>query len=85
MAYGLDKMTNGSMKVLVFDMGGGTLDVSVLAISQGQFDVIATRGDSHLGGQDIDALLTKHCMAMFEEAHDIDLKENKRAQARIRK
>lgn len=53
-AYGLEKSTNKERKVLIFDLGGGTFDVSVLAIEDGFFEVKATNGDTHLGGEDFD-------------------------------
>ena len=56
-AYGLDKMHAQQKRIVVFDLGGGTLDVSVLTIEQGIIEVMATRGDTHLGGQDIDEIL----------------------------
>ena len=56
-AYGLDRMQAQHKNILVYDFGGGTLDVSVLSIEEGVIEVLATRGDTHLGGQDIDELL----------------------------
>ena len=61
-AYGLDKMQAERKRIVVFDMGGGTLDVSVLNIEDGIIEVMSTRGDTHLGGQDIDEILVKHCI-----------------------
>lgn len=56
-AYGLDRMQAQQKNIVVYDFGGGTLDVSVLSIEEGVIEVLATRGDTHLGGQDIDELL----------------------------
>ena len=53
-AYGLDKTTNGEKNILVFDLGGGTFDVSILTIDNGVFEVVSTHGDTHLGGEDFD-------------------------------
>jgi L1 cell adhesion molecule like protein len=53
-AYGLDKKTAGEKNVLIFDLGGGTFDVSILTIDNGVFEVISTSGDTHLGGEDFD-------------------------------
>ena len=64
-------------------MGGGTLDVSILNIEQGVIEVIATRGDTHLGGQDIDELIVKHCLQDFKTRFNIDLTTNARAKARL--
>lgn len=71
-------------RIVVFDMGGGTLDVSVLMIEDGVIEVMATRGDTHLGGQDMDEILIKHCMDDFKNRFGIDLSNNNRARARLR-
>lgn len=82
-AYGLDKMQAQAKRIAVFDMGGGTLDVSILCIEQGVIEVMATRGDTHLGGQDIDELLVKHCIADFKTKTNVDVTNNARAKARL--
>lgn len=84
LAYGLEKKQAGPQKIIVFDLGGGTFDVSVLHIDQGSINVISTNGDMHLGGQDIDELLVQHCTEEFKRSSGIDLSENHRAKARIR-
>lgn len=62
-AYGLDKLSeSGRRHVLIFDLGGGTFDVSLLAIEKGYFEVIATSGDTHLGGEDFDNRLVEYCI-----------------------
>ena len=61
-AYGLERMQNEMKRVFVFDLGGGTFDVSILEIENGLIDVKATRGDMNLGGTDIDEVLLKHCI-----------------------
>ena len=66
MAYGLDRMTNGSSNVLIIDLGGGTFDVSLLTINNGTFEVLAVGGDTHLGGEDFDNILVKHCIEDFK-------------------
>jgi L1 cell adhesion molecule like protein len=67
-AYGLDKMSNGEDKnILVFDFGGGTMDCSILNISDGVFEVLSTSGDTHLGGEDIDNVLIHYCIQEFEK------------------
>jgi molecular chaperone DnaK (HSP70) len=84
LAYGLERMQAERKQILVFDLGGGTFDVSVLSIEQGIIEVLATRGDTHLGGQDIDEVLYKMCMEDFKTRFGIDLKKNSRAKARLR-
>lgn len=64
-AYGLEKSTNKERKVLIFDLGGGTFDVSVLAIEDGFFEVKATNGDTHLGGEDFDNRVVAFCVNDF--------------------
>merc|ERR1712187_772341 len=79
-AYGMDK-TGGESNVLVFDLGGGTFDVSLLTIDDGVFEVLATNGDTHLGGEDFDNNVVKQ----FKRKHKIDIKDNERALAKLRK
>ena len=57
----------------MFDFGGGTLDISVLKVKNGTIEVMSTRGDTHLGGQDIDILIMKHCISEFKASKGIDL------------
>jgi L1 cell adhesion molecule like protein len=64
-AYGLEKSTDKEKKVLIFDLGGGTFDVSILAIEEGVFEVKATNGDTHLGGEDFDNRIVSFCMNDF--------------------
>ena len=84
MAYGLDRRSQEEVKVLVYDFGGGTLDISVLTIKEKTFTVLATCGDSHLGGQDIDNILLTHCINEFKKEREIDITSNKRAVSRLR-
>merc|ERR550537_1082284 len=74
-AYGLDK-GEGEKKVLVFDLGGGTFDVSLLRIDNGFFEVEATSGDTHLGGEDFDGRLVKHFVKVLKKKHGVDIKKN---------
>jgi len=83
-AYGLDKKTEGERNVLIFDLGGGTFDVSVLKIEEGIFEVKSTAGDTHLGGEDFDQRLVSHFIEEFKRKHKKDLSENKRAIRRLR-
>ena len=85
-AYGLDKKSDrGSERnVLIFDLGGGTFDVSILVIDGGIFEVKATAGDTHLGGEDFDNRLVNHFVQEFRRKHNKDLTSNKRAIRRLR-
>jgi molecular chaperone DnaK (HSP70) len=68
-AYGLDKKVVGERNVLIFDLGGGTFDVSLLTIEEGIFEVKATAGDTHLGGEDFDNRLVNHFVQEFKRKH----------------
>nr|WBV73500.1 allergen [Blomia tropicalis] len=83
-AYGLDKKTQGEKNVLIFDLGGGTFDVSILTIEDGIFEVKSTAGDTHLGGEDFDNRLVNHFIQEFKRKHKKDPSSNKRALRRLR-
>ena len=83
LAYGLDNKTTGDKNVLIFDCGGGTHDVSLLQIDEGVFEVKATAGDTHLGGEDIDIMLVDHFKDEFKKKHRRDI-TNPRAIRRLR-
>jgi len=83
-AYGLDKQKGKETHVLIFDLGGGTFDVSLLSIDDGIFEVKATAGDTHLGGEDFDNRMVQHFQSEFKRKHKKDLSENKRALRRLR-
>ncbi|RAL10757.1 molecular chaperone Hsp70 [Aspergillus homomorphus CBS 101889] len=83
-AYGLDKKTEGERNVLIFDLGGGTFDVSLLTIEEGIFEVKATAGDTHLGGEDFDNRLVNHFSTEFKRKFKKDLTSNARALRRLR-
>lgn len=83
-AYGLDKKAVGERNVLIFDLGGGTFDVSILSIDDGIFEVKSTAGDTHLGGEDFDNRLVNHFAQEFKRKHKKDLTSNKRALRRLR-
>lgn len=83
-AYGLDKKAVGERNVLIFDLGGGTFDVSILSIDDGIFEVKSTAGDTHLGGEDFDNRLVNHFVQEFKRKHKKDLQSNKRALRRLR-
>ncbi len=81
LAYGLDKKSNET--ILVFDLGGGTFDVSVLEVGDGVFEVLATSGDSHLGGDDFDKKIVDHLATTFMKNEGIDLRKDRQALQRL--
>jgi len=83
-AYGLDKQDREE-NILVFDLGGGTFDVTLLSIDNGVFEVLATSGNTHLGGEDFDQRLMEYCMSQFKRKSGIDIVNDKRAVQRLRK
>eukprot|EP01094_Clydonella_sp_ATCC50884_P029327 TRINITY_DN914_c0_g1_i1.p1 TRINITY_DN914_c0_g1~~TRINITY_DN914_c0_g1_i1.p1 ORF type:complete len:661 (+),score=324.84 TRINITY_DN914_c0_g1_i1:50-2032(+) len=84
MAYGLNKRSESDLNILVFDFGGGTLDVSLVQMYEGMFEVKATGGDTHLGGEDIDNVLVDHFAKEFKRKHKMDLSESQRSLRRLR-
>lgn len=82
LAYGLEKKKNE--KILVYDLGGGTFDVSILEIGDGVFEVKSTSGDTHLGGDDFDKLIIDHLLAEFKSEQGIDLSEDRQAMQRLK-
>jgi molecular chaperone DnaK len=83
LAYGIDK-TDVEQKVLVFDLGGGTFDVSILELADGTFEVLATAGDNKLGGDDFDHVLVDYFIALFKKDNGIDLSKDKMAMQRLK-
>merc|ERR1712013_845504 len=83
-AYGLDKKVSGEKHALIYDLGGGTFDVSILTIEDGIFEVKSTSGDTHLGGEDFDNRMVSHFMTEFKRKHKKDIAGNKRAVRRLR-
>ena len=81
LAYGLDKKSNE--RILVFDLGGGTFDVSVLEVGDGVFEVLSTSGDTHLGGDDFDKCIVDHLASTFKNNEGIDLRQDKQALQRL--
>ncbi|PSF38855.1 molecular chaperone DnaK [Aphanothece hegewaldii CCALA 016] len=81
LAYGLDKKSNET--ILVFDLGGGTFDVSILEVGDGVFEVLATSGDTHLGGDDFDKKIVDYLAGEFEKVEGIDLRKDKQALQRL--
>jgi L1 cell adhesion molecule like protein len=84
LAYGLDNKSSKERRVLIFDIGGGTFDVTVLSIDDGIFEVIATGGNSRLGGSDFDNRLVEHFVAEFKRKHKKDVSQSPRAMGRLK-
>ncbi|XP_072165856.1 heat shock 70 kDa protein IV-like [Diadema setosum] len=84
LAYGLDRKVQGEQHVLIFDLGGGTFDVSILSIDEGIFEVMSTAGNTHLGGEDFDNRLVTHLSQEFKRTQKKDLTKNPEALHRLR-
>lgn len=84
LAFGLDKDQNTEHKILVYDLGGGTFDVSILDIADGTFEVLSTAGDTHLGGDDFDEKIIDWLADNFKKEHNVDLKADKMALQRLK-
>lgn len=82
-AYGMDKKA-GEKNIIVFDLGGGTFDVSLLTIDNGVFEVVATSGDTHLGGEDFDQRLTEHFVKVFKKKNNKDIKDDPRSMQKLK-
>ena len=82
-AYGLDKKGSGEKNILIYDLGGGTFDVTVMSIEEGIFEVKSTAGDTHLGGEDFDRRLMEHFIQDFKRKHKKDISGNKKALRRL--
>ena len=83
-AYGLDK-SDKEHQIIVYDLGGGTFDVSLLSIENGVFEVQATSGDTHLGGEDFDYKIVRQLIKTFKKKHSIDVSDNKKALAKLKR
>ena len=83
-AYGMNEGGKGERKVVIFDLGGGTFDVSLLSVEDGVFEVLATSGDTHLGGQDVDTRIVEWAMEEFKRKTKVDIHSNSKALARLR-
>ena len=84
LAYGLDKTSSDEKNILIFDLGGGTFDVSILSIDEGVFEVKSTGGDTHLGGEDFDSRLLEHCIKEFNRKNKVDMSSNAKSMRRLR-
>jgi heat shock protein 5 len=85
LAYGLDRADQSEQNILVFDLGGGTFDVTVLTIEKGVFEVASTNGDTHLGGEDFDQRIMAHLMKVFKKKHKKDMSSDKRAIQKLKR
>jgi molecular chaperone DnaK len=84
LAYGLDKKSKKDEKIAVYDLGGGTFDISILELGDGVFEVKSTNGDTHLGGADFDRVIINYFAAEFKKEHGIDITDDKAAMQRLR-
>jgi endoplasmic reticulum chaperone BiP len=82
-AYGLDKKGK-EQNILVFDLGGGTFDVTLLTIDNGVFEVLATNGDTHLGGEDFDQRVMQYFIKMIKKKNNVDITTDKRSVQKLR-
>jgi len=85
LAYGMDAEVKGEKNVLVYDLGGGTFDVTLLTIEDGVFEVLATNGDTHLGGEDFDQNVMKYFVKVMQKKSGVDISKDKRALQKLRK
>lgn len=83
LAYGLDKKGQGQLNVLIFDLGGGTLNVSILSIDDGITEVLSVLGDTHLGDEDFTKQIVNHFIEEFKNKHNKDLANDRRAVQRL--
>ncbi|KAL1844941.1 hypothetical protein VTK73DRAFT_1476 [Phialemonium thermophilum] len=83
-AYGLDR-TDGERQIIVYDLGGGTFDVSLLSIDQGVFEVLATAGDTHLGGEDFDQRIINHLAKSYNKKHNVDVTKDPKAMGKLKR
>lgn len=84
-AFGVNKKSSGEKNVVVYDLGGGTFDVSVLTIDQGVFEVAATNGDTHLGGEDFDQKVMQHFIKLYQKKYGKDVRNDNRAVQKLRR
>jgi len=84
-AYGIDRRSSDERHIIIYDLGGGTFDVSLLATEEGVFEVVATGGDSHLGGEDFDENVVRFMMRRFQKKHGLDISSDDRALSKLRR
>jgi len=78
LAYGLDKQSEAERQIIVYDLGGGTFDVSILSVDQGVFEVLATAGDTHLGGEDFDQRVMNYFVKKYNKEHDTNIAKDQK-------
>jgi len=84
-AYGLDRSGKAESQIIVYDLGGGTFDVSLLSIEDGVFEVLATAGDTHLGGEDFDNRVMDYLVKQYKRKADVDVSKNNRAMGKLKR
>ncbi|CAN0032376.1 unnamed protein product, partial [Hapterophycus canaliculatus] len=85
LAYGMDRKSTQEKNILVYDLGGGTFDVSLLTIDDGVFEVLATNGDTHLGGEDFDQRVMQYFMKVFKKKTGVDITGDNKATQKLRR
>lgn len=84
-AYGLDRTAKKESQIIVYDLGGGTFDVSLLSIEDGVFEVLATAGDTHLGGEDFDNRVIDYLVKQYKRKADVDVSKNLKAMGKLKR
>lgn len=84
-AYGLDRSGRSESQIIVYDLGGGTFDVSLLSIEDDVFEVLATAGDTHLGGEDFDNRVIDYLVKQYKRKTDVDVSKNARAMGKLKR
>jgi endoplasmic reticulum chaperone BiP len=85
LAYGLDKQTDTERQIIVYDLGGGTFDVSALTVDSGVFEVLSTAGDTHLGGEDFDNRVISYLVKKFNKEHSVDVTKSPKAMSKLKR
>jgi heat shock protein 5 len=84
-AYGLDKTDESERQIIVYDLGGGTFDVSLLSIDKGVFEVLSTAGDTHLGGEDFDQRVINYLAKSYNKKHGVDVTKDAKAMGKLKR
>ncbi|KAF2837449.1 78 kDa glucose-regulated protein-like protein [Patellaria atrata CBS 101060] len=85
LAYGLDKQSENERNIVVYDLGGGTFDVSILTVDQGVFEVLATAGDTHLGGEDFDQRVVNYFVKKYNKEHGVDITKDSKTMGKLKR
>jgi heat shock protein 5 len=85
LAYGLDKQSEQERQIIVYDLGGGTFDVSALTVDSGVFEVLSTAGDTHLGGEDFDNRVIQYLSKKFNKEHNVDITKNSKSMGKLKR